>query len=273
MGMESYLGDWTHNTQSLHETFVNAKPFEHVVIPNFFEESFANAVFAEFPNPHESCLNWKHYDNPIEQKYSLNEFDGLPAVQKAFQILQDNALLSLVRSITGIDSLDNDPHLHGAGLHAYPHQGKLDMHLDYSIHPITGKERRVNLIIYMNRNWKDQYGGGLQLMDASFTKSTDVIMPAWNTAVLFRTSDMSYHGIPIPIQCPTGEYRRSLAIYYVSPPREGATKRYKAEFFPLPNQPVDDRLQKLYDVRKSRLITQEDLEAWPSWRQDGQGHW
>ena len=62
-------------------------------------------------------------------------------------------------TITGISDLESDPYLHGAGLHAYPHNGKLDVHLDYSIHPVSGKERRVNLIIYLNKDWRDDYGG------------------------------------------------------------------------------------------------------------------
>jgi hypothetical protein len=150
------------------------------------------------------------------------------------------------------------------------------MHLDYSIHPITEKERRVNLIIYMNKKWKEEYGGHLQLWDESLKNCTELITPHFNTAVLFRTSDISYHGIPQPITCPPDQARKSIAIYYVSPLRPEATHRYKAEFFPVPQQiakGLDPRLEKLYDIRKSRLITSNDLADWPNWRNEGQGFW
>lgn len=95
----------------------------------------------------------------------------------------------------------------------------------------------------------------------------------WNTAILFRTSDISYHGLPEPIKCPEGIYRKSIAIYYVSKPRENLIERYKAEFFPKPNQYVNEKLNKLYNIRKERLITEEDLKEYPNWENDGNGYW
>jgi Rps23 Pro-64 3,4-dihydroxylase Tpa1-like proline 4-hydroxylase len=264
------FGDWIQCIDTYRQTFQTALPYEHVVLPNFFSEQIIQSIFEEFPDPLGE-LDWKHYDNPIEQKYALNNFSSLPTINKVFSYLQSEEVVGTMKQLTGMNDLEADPHLHGAGLHAYPHKGKLDVHLDYSIHPLSGKERRVNLIVYLNPHWKHSYGGDLQLWNADLTECKELVMPAWNTAVLFRTSDISYHGIPSPIQCPPGEYRKSLAIYYVSNARPEATKRYKAEFFPLLHQPIDDRLQKLYDIRKSRLITQNDL--WESWRKDGNGFW
>ena len=214
---------------------------------------------------------WKHYDNPIEQKYSLNVLKELPVSRRVFDALQSPEVVALMKTVTGIQDLESDPHLHGAGLHAYPRNGKLDVHLDYSIHPVSGKERRLNLIVYMNPDWKPEYGGNLELWDEEMKMCTEVITPAFNTAVLFRTSDISYHGLPKPIQCPDGDYRKSFAIYYVSPARADAPLRVKAEFFPLPHQPVNDELKRLYALRGERLIRDEDL--WPTWRKDGGGYW
>ena len=264
------FGNWTENLDALHASFVGATPFEYTQIPNFFSDEVAHELIQEFPDPLGAC-DWKHYDNPIEQKYALNNFEGLPQCKKIFDVLQSEPVVKMMRTITGIDALESDPHLHGAGLHAYPHNGKLDVHLDYSIHPVSGKERRVNLIVYINQGWQDEYGGHLQLWNNNLSECTQVITPSFNSAVLFRTSDISFHGLPAPIKCPPGEYRKSLAIYYISPAREEAPLRYKAEFFPLPTQPVDERLKRLYDARKIRLLTKDDL--WEGWRQDGQGYW
>jgi Rps23 Pro-64 3,4-dihydroxylase Tpa1-like proline 4-hydroxylase len=265
------FGNWIHQIDELRNTFRNGVPYENVTIPNFFSEAVIQQLLEEFPDPTTSDLDWKHYDNPLEQKYALNNFTSLESVKGVFDSLQSDVFVKHIQQLTGMDDLEADPHLHGAGLHAYPNKGKLDIHLDYSIHPLSGKERRVNLIVYLNPNWKASYGGDLQLWNSSMTDCKEFVSPSWNTAILFRTSDMSYHGIPKPIQCPDGEYRKSLAIYYVSNPRPEATKRFKAEFRPHPTQIVDDRLQNLYDIRKSRLITQNDL--WEGWRQDGKGWW
>jgi hypothetical protein len=269
--METLFGDWIYNLKELHTQFISAQPFEHVVIPNFFNETFANKIEDSFPEVDTS--KWHHYHNPIEHKYALNKFDDLPIIQQAFEVFQSNIIVDALQIVTGISNLESDPLLHGAGLHAYPHKGKLDMHLDYSVHPITGKERRCNLIVYMNKHWKNEYGGQLCMWNVDKTTCSKVTTPSWNTAVLFRTSDISYHGLPTPLQCPKGEFRKSLAVYYVSDQRQGTTVRHKAEFFPQHLQPVSTQLQSLYDIRKTRLITKDDLSHWPNWELEGNGFW
>jgi hypothetical protein len=172
----------------------------------------------------------------------------------------------MVSRISGINNIEADPHLHGAGIHAYPPGGKLDMHLDYSLHPVTGKERRLNLLVFLSENWKEEYGGDLILTDDINAKDEDIVKvsPTWNTAILFKTTDESLHGLPIPTK--TIEFRKSLAIYYVSDPRPDATMRQKAQFFPWRHD-SSDKLNKLYDIRPMRRITPEDL--WETWEEEG----
>jgi hypothetical protein len=148
------------------------------------------------------------------------------------------------------------------------------MHLDYSVHPITGKERRVNLIIYMNREWEPSYGGDIQLWDSAFTSCVKKVRPVFNRAILFQTSDISYHGLPEPITCPEGEGRKSIAIYYVSEPRPEATPRYKAQFRALPSQPESPELIELYRNREQQIITPDILKkVYPDWEAQGGGYW
>ena len=268
------FGPWINNVEELSRRFASAEPFSHVVIENFFSDKVAETLLENFPHPTESNAPWHHYDNPIEQKYSIDDFSNLPKIQNVIEYLQSDAVVALLRTVTGIAELEADPHLHGAGLHAYPRRGKLDMHLDYCIHPISGKERRCNLILYLNEEWKPEYGGELELWDEKLTKKTNVISPSWNTAIIFKTNDISYHGLPRAIQCPEGSFRKSLAIYYVSPKTPFALPRYKAEFHPTPEQqPCDKRLEKLYKVRANRRITPEDLVDWPDWRSAGGEFW
>jgi len=264
------FGPWTNSLEIWRERFQMASPFEHVIIPHFLHEEDAKRLLEAFPSVDET---WHRYENPIENKYSLNRFHGNTVIEAVFHHLQTDSTVNVFKTLTGIHDLEADPHLHGAGLHAYPRGGKLDIHLDYSIHPITGQERRINLLLYLNTDWDTTYGGQLQLWDEGMESCTQTISPTFNTAVIFRTSDLSYHGLPQPLACPDGMYRRSLAIYYVSPPRPSATKRYKAEFVPLPHQPVNDSLRRLYEIRKHRLITPQDLVMWPDWKTAGHGFW
>ncbi|MEM0354271.1 MAG: 2OG-Fe(II) oxygenase [Thermoplasmata archaeon] len=163
-----------------------------------------------------------------------------------------------------------DPYLHGGGIHIYPSQGKLNMHLDYSIHPITKKERRINIIIYLNKIWEDEWGGHLELWDnienPTFIKRLN---PEYNTAVIFQTSDGSYHGIPNKINCPSNFSRNSIAIYYVSEPRNNVKHRYKAKFFITNDKEKNDtRLKQLIEIRNNRRLTSKDLETiYPDWKE------
>lgn len=263
------FGSWFHLRD---QRMDDNNPFPHAIIENFFDATFADALASEFT---ESMYEpkWTRYWNPIEKKYARTNFANLPATQRAFEALQSNACVDKIRAMTDIADLECDPSLHGAGLHSHPRGGKLDMHLDYSIHPFTGKERRLNLIVYLNREWESSWGGALQLWNAEFTSCTKAIEPAWNRAVLFRTSDLSFHGLPTPLNCPEEVRRNSLAIYYVSPARPNIIHRPKAEFRPLPWQPMSDRLRNLYNIRSQRCL--QDTDLYEDWENDpiGRGYW
>jgi len=260
-----FLGEWTSNIDKYASIYKNAEPFEYVIINDFFSEEYANQIYENLPNPLDKNKNWNHYNNPIEQKYAINNFDNYPKINDLYKELNKTNFINLLKEITKIDDLESDLYLHGAGIHAYPNKGKLDMHLDYNIHPISGKERRINLIIYMNKDWKEEYGGRIELYDINKNKIKEEL-PLFNTAIIFRTSDISYHGLPTPINCPDDKFRQSIAIYYVSEPRNNLTKRFKAEYFPQLNQSVSKELAKLYEIRKERLITKDDLNKYfPNW--------
>ena len=133
------------------------------------------------------------------------------------------------------------------------------MHLDYSIHPISGMERRVNLIIYLNFDWQQERGGDLQLWEGDAHKPTKLvqrILPRFSRAVLFRTSDISGHGMPDELQCPIERGRKSLAIYFVSPPTV-TDGRPKASFRPRPEEPSG--YLELCQIRNTRRLAPENV--------------
>jgi hypothetical protein len=260
------FGAWINDVSILHDKYTNAKPFPHVLIPNFFTEEYANEIFNIFPDPDDT---WFKYDNPFEGKYLFNTFTNEEPIKNAIDSLYTPEFIRTISSITGISELESDPHLNAGGLHAYPRNGLSGVHLDYTIHPKTGKERRVSIVVYLNKGWSEEWGGNLNIWDDKLKTKTVLEHDLWNTAVIFKTNGTTYHGIPDPIKCPDGTFRKSIGIYYMSEPSEFLESyRKNAIYFPTPGAPVTDKMKKLYDIRKNRRLTPEDLLDWPTWRSD-----
>lgn len=235
------------------ESFIRAKPFNHVIIDNFFTEECAEKLSAEFPeydNP-----MWHVYDNAIEHKKTSNDWNKFPSnTYRMFEYLNSFEFIRKINLIVDCD-LHSDPGLHGGGWHIHERGGKLNIHLDYDIHPKMGLQRRLNLIIYMTKDWNSEWGGGLELWDhndeTNSPKSCVVkIENKFNRAVLFDTTQNSWHGLPEPLNCPIGVYRKSFATYYLHEPFSNVTKRKKALFAPYKEQIGD---QKVLDLIKQRV--------------------
>jgi len=243
------FGNWFHQKIEMVQN-----PFPYVVIDDFLSIDVANELYEKFPNLESS--DWNIYDNPIEIKKSIIDLSKVDSViNQYFKTINSEVFIKRIQEITQIDNLESDPFLHGGGVHYHPPGGKLFMHLDYSIHPLTGKERRVNLILYLN-HWNSSYSGNLELWSQGLEKLECEIEPIFNRAVIFETSDESWHGIPEPVTCPLG--RRSLAVYYVSEPRN-VIKRPKAQFALRPTDLKTPYLTRLLEIRSKRRLTPEDL--------------
>jgi len=140
--------------------------------------------------------------------------------------------------------------------------GKLNMHKDYSIHPKLGKERRINIIIYMTPAWEEEWGGGLEFWSHDADKnlpkeSVTKLHNKFNRAVLFDTADNSWHGLPKELECPENVYRKSLNIYYVSEARPESEKHDKAFFAPYGDQANDPQILELIKKRSSSKTSNE----------------
>ena len=109
-----------------------------------------------------------------------------------------------------------DPYLIGGGLHELRNEGFLNIHSDFNRHPKMKLDRRLNILIYLNKDWKDEFGGQLQLWDINMKECKKNIVPIFNRMVIFSTTDTSYHGNPIEVNHPTFVSRKSIAMYYYS---------------------------------------------------------
>lgn len=247
---------------ALRPGFETATPFPHLVIDGFLPEDLAAELAGAFPPPQSDI--WWRYDNPLEKKLACNEPAKLPPViQETLAALNSPELCAELTRLTGIEGLQSDPGLHGGGLHCIRPGGKLDVHVDYSLHPKLHLERRLNLIVYLNRDWQESWGGHLELWDAAMSRCEMRVLPIFNRAVIFRTGDGSYHGHPEPLACPPDQARKSLALYYLSAPRPGATERFKARFVKRPSDPDDPELE-AFRVRRA-----DPRSAPETYRSDG----
>ena len=240
----------------LSKEFQEAKPFRHCIIDNFFEDITALDLSNEFPDYNDPNI-WSVYRNAIENKKLTPHWDLFPAkTYQAFTLMNTPGFVESVRLITGIPDLVADYGMHGGGWHMHGRGGKLNMHKDYSIHPKLGMERRINIIIYMTPDWKEEWGGGLELWSHDDEKNlpkecVTKVYNKFNRAVLFDTASNSWHGLPTAIDCPENIYRKSLAIYYVSPPRAGIDTHDRALFAPHGDQANNPEILELIKRRSN----------------------
>jgi hypothetical protein len=232
--------------------FAHAKPFSHLVIDDFFPLELARALEGEFP-PYDAPA-WHEYDNFVEVKKTCNNWLHFPALTyRTFSYLNSEAVAARFTRELGLPALHPDPGLNGGGWHAHAPGGLLNPHLDYSIHPRLGLQRKLNLIIYMTEGWRDEWGGGLGLWAHDPTAGGPGVMvkelaPRFNRAVLFDTTQNSWHGLPGEVRCPPGVLRKSLAVYYLIDPPADAADRGKALYAPTAAQRDDPRVLEL--IRK-----------------------
>ncbi len=194
--------------------FQAAQPFKHVVIDGLFNEAFIQQVADEFYAGNDA--RWHRFENNHEGKLAIsNSEKHLPPVTKMFlRELNAEPFLLALEVLTGISGLIPDPYLVGAGMHSIPPGGKLAIHADFNKHPLMNLDRRLNLLIYLNSDWQESYGGHLELWDRTMQHCGQRILPLFNRTVLFLTDDFSFHGHPDPLTCPPDLMRKSIAMYY-----------------------------------------------------------
>ena len=228
-------------------------PFDHCIIDDFFDLEFAKKLESEFPD-FDSDL-WHVYNNSIEIKKTSNNWNLFPKdTYSAFTYLNSREFVKILEdNVFNSNPLFADDGLNAGGWHIHRSGGKLNTHLDYNIHPKLGLQRKFNIIIYLNSNWKKSWGGELGFWgnetDQHPGKLEKSIHPKFNRAVLFDTTQNSWHGLPEPVKSPKNQFRKSLAIYYLCNPEENTSERGKALFYPTNDQKDDPKVLDLIKLR------------------------
>ena len=178
---------------------------KHWVIDDLISENAAQAIVAEWPKK-----GWSARFGPkCSGKFTTTK--GLGPLTTGLLTEMNNGIGVLER-LTGIDGLVADPTLEGGGLHRTEPGGYLGVHTDFN--KLGGLDRRLNLLIFLNPEWHDDWGGEFELWDSAAPVLR--VLPTWRKAVLFETSGTSWHACA-PVHCPYGYERRSIALYYYTP--------------------------------------------------------
>lgn len=227
------------------ETYRNNTPFSHIVIDDFLPAGVLEQVLRDYPAPEE--LPWIRFDKPEEKKLAFNEIDTLPAsIRSVLQFMNSATMLRFLERMTGISDLIGDPYFIGGGLHQIRRGGHLGVHVDFNKDKRFDFDRRLNMLIYLNKDWPDSFGGHLELWDAEMKHAVKRVLPLFNRCVVFSTTETSYHGHPDPLTCPDSRARRSLATYYYTNgrPEEEQAERHSTVFRARPNavEPKADAL-------------------------------
>lgn len=219
-----------HDPRTFADAYQSADPFPHAVIDHLFRDEDLDRVVAEFPKPEE--MQWMRFDSPHERKLGFfHEFSTISANVRAFlDAMNGFEMLLFLETLTGIEGLIPDPYFGGGGLHQIEPGGFLKIHADFNVHPKLRLDRRVNLLIYLNRDWHEEWGGHLELWNEEMTACRQRILPAFNRTVVFSTTDTSFHGHPHPLAAPAGVTRKSVSLYYYTAGRPDRSEAHDTIF-------------------------------------------
>ena len=205
---------WTFPLPKLSRQYRENLPCPHIELADFIAPDFALAMAEEFPAPNTEA--WTHYKHHNENKSGLSKRSLFPpALGEAVDEFNSPEFVEWLSELVGIPNLLADDMLEGGGLHQSARGGFLNVHTDFSMHHYHKHwRRRVNLILYLNPTWREEWGGALELWDISMKRCVVKYPPLLNHAVIFTTNERSLHGFPDPLTCPDGQSRKSLALYY-----------------------------------------------------------
>ena len=205
---------WDRRLAKLSRQYQANSPVPHIYLSDFIEAEAATQAATEFPEPNSNA--WTHYLHQNENKHGMTKRSLFPAtVGEVSDALNSPEFLRWLSELTGVPGLIADPGLEGGGLHQSGPGGYLNVHTDFSHHHYHKHwKRRINLILYLNEGWQEEWGGAIELWDSQMRHCVAKYLSGFNCALIFNTDDQSFHGFPEPLQCPPGTSRKSLAFYY-----------------------------------------------------------
>lgn len=234
--------------KELHESFKSGKPYPHIIMDNFLDLDLANSLESNFPSPEKLDIHYKGLNEKKSEGADFSRFHPDFSTLKAY--LMSPEFYEWTSKVTGIkDVFITDDNM-GMGVHSGGDGSHLDIHVDFNIHPTANVHRRLNLLIYLNKDWKPEYNGSFELWNQDVTVCEKYVEPLFNRCVIFETSEISYHGYTKKLNLPEGVRRKSVYAYFYTHEREGAAAYHDTIFKAIP---TDSTSKKVGTVVKENI--------------------
>ena len=257
------------NAAEIRRAFQEARPFRHVQIDNFLEPEICEQLLREFPSfDKQKAINeLGHVGGKavIENVRSISPF-----YSSFYDFINSKSFLNTMSSLTGVPDLIADETLFGGGTHENLDGQYLDAHIDFNIDERRMLHRRLNLLIYLNKEWEEAWGGAIELHLNPRDPETDEVksfIPLFNRAVIFETNEYSWHGFPV-IRLPQEKKhlsRKSFSIYLYTKDRPAEevvaphTTFYVARPFPSHVKPGQVLQESDYQYLRGLLANRDGL--------------
>ncbi|KIC40588.1 proline hydroxylase [Ruegeria sp. ANG-R] len=233
------------------DDYQSGKPYHHICIDNFLPMDVIEKVRADIASLPEADLAFDNAEEKLKSQYNP---DRLPSYSRhLFQAFNSRPFLLFLEEMTGIKKLIPDPYFMGAGIHKTLNGGHLNIHADFNLHSHMNVERRLNVLIYLNPPWKEEWGGSFEIWDNDMTRKVAGFTPTENRMVCFSTGSNTFHGNPEPVNHPEGLPRQSIALYYYTATWDDTRVSHGTIFKPRPgsndaSDKRDRRRRLLHDV-------------------------
>lgn len=219
-------------SKHLNSAYNLAEPYPHIVIDDFISEDIAKQCYLDMTQYNYWGMDSMQGYAEEDRDAQVNKFftpwgadsmermeSDMPVVWKTIEYLNSRMFINYLEELTGIQNILPDPTLNGGGCHYIKKGGRLALHTDYGKHPQNGLHRRINLLLYLTPDWNESWGGDLELWKKEPRIHYKSILPLFNRAVIFNTTNDSIHGHPDPLNVPHDGGRYSIAMYYFTEDR------------------------------------------------------
>ncbi|MGQ9805281.1 MAG: 2OG-Fe(II) oxygenase [Chlorobiales bacterium] len=203
----------------LKQSYVSAQPYKHLVIDNFLNPEFADVLCDRFPPLSQMKTHYKGLNENKAEDANFQAYDD--AFRQLKAEYRSPEFIKFLEDLTDIKGLSMPDDALGCGIHQGENGSYLDIHVDFNIHPSQDLHRRLNVLLFLNRDWKEEYGGKLEMWDSQMTQCVTAHLPILNRLVIFETNESSYHGYGT-ISVPDGVTRKSIYAYFYTKASETA---------------------------------------------------
>jgi len=196
------------NKAELRVSYLTAKPFPHLILRDFCDRDKILRLRKSIPELDKKSRDYMFAGNKFEKSHYFELGD---LFNELYEDLRSEKMNDFLSFLSGKRTFV-DPKNHGGGLHQGKKNSFLDMHLDYNYHPLHDNWwREMNLLLYLNVDWKPEYGGQLKIRDLRTDESAELEVD-FNTLIIQQCGDYTLHGYD-PTNFPEGNFRTSIATY------------------------------------------------------------